>query len=78
MPDDLKQPVRVDVTFDYQGRTLSVVELRPGWRVAYGDRIVVEAHLDRALARAIGIPAGSQLELIRRILNTGESTTDSS
>lgn len=56
-------------SFDYHGRSLTVAELQPGWRVAYGDHVAVDRHLDRALARALGVPPGSTLELVRRILN---------
>lgn len=73
MTDDRRQPERVDVRFEYEGRPLSVTELQPGWRAEYGDRVVVAPLLDRALADVLGVPSGSILGLVRRILSPSES-----
>lgn len=73
MPDNPRKAERVEVTFEHHGRSLSVAELQTGWRVAYGERVVIDAHLDRAVARALGVSPGSTLELVRRILSAPDS-----
>jgi len=69
MADDRNQPERLKTTTECNRRLLRVTELESGWCAEYADRVVVDPHLDRALAGALAIPPGSTLELVRRILN---------
>ena len=55
--------------FVFGGKPLQVTELRGGWRVSYDGKDVEHAHLDHALAGALGQPPGSVLVLLRGILD---------
>lgn len=57
------------------GKPLQVTELWGGWRVSYDDKEVEHAHLDYTLARALGRPPRSVLDLVRSILR-GEPGSD--
>ena len=54
---------------------MQVTELWGGWRVSYDDKEVEHAHLDYTLARALGRPPRSVLDLVRSILR-GEPGSD--
>lgn len=66
---------RVNAPFVFGGKPLQVTELRGGWRVRYDGKDVEHAHLDRALAAAVGWPPGSVHSLVRGILE-GEPGSD--
>ncbi|HYM57690.1 MAG TPA: hypothetical protein VES79_06970 [Solirubrobacteraceae bacterium] len=47
------------MTLDYHRQPLRVTELERGWRVEHAGRTVDDPHLDRALARTLGMAPGS-------------------
>ena len=65
---DLCDRDRVNASFVFGGKPLQVTESGDGWRVRYDGKDVEHAHLDHALAAALGWPPSSVHSLVRGIL----------
>lgn len=72
---DHRDRERISASFVFEGKPLQATELRGGWRIRYDGKDIEHAHLDHALAGALGRSPGSVLSLVRRILE-GQAGSD--
>ena len=65
----LVPPNRLETEFVLENRPLHVLKLDGAWQVSYDGRTASERYLDHALARLLGGPPGSKIQLMCKILS---------